>query len=383
LSANDQLAFLGEALRAGLAASSPPPPWPPELDGERLLQVARRHRVVPLLAAALRDAPGMPPTLVCDLHAAAAIEVREALQRARQLRRLLDHLRDAGIEALGIKGPLLAAGSYGDVGRRGASDDLDVAVRTADFVRTIVALAELGYRRVEPEIDEKSPEWEREARLVPAAEGVMVELHTELEGSTGTPSLEVGAVLARAPERELLGTRVRTLAPEDLLLYLCIHGARHNWSRLLWICDVAATLRSAPELDWDLLVQRATEIAARDRLACGLLLAARWLGVSPPLAVRQRLRLEGHRLRLAAASRRLHATAERHGKLPLLSRLGYELITRETTAQRLAFLHRHVAPNARDRSWLPLPPGLGWLRWPLRPLRLLVAFGRMPANSRK
>jgi hypothetical protein len=40
-----------------------------------------------------------------------------------------------------------------------------------------------------------------------------------------------------------------------------------------------------------------------------------------------------------------------------------------------------VAPNARDRTWLRLPRGLGWLRWPLRPLRLLVAFGRLPLRD--
>jgi hypothetical protein len=34
-----------------------------------------------------------------------------------------------------------------------------------------------------------------------------------------------------------------TLPTEELLLYLCVHGATHAWFRLKWLADVAALLR--------------------------------------------------------------------------------------------------------------------------------------------
>ena len=36
---------------------------------------------------------------------------------------------------------------------------------------------------------------------------------------------------------------MRVLAPNDLLLILCVHASWHLWGRLLWICDVAELIR--------------------------------------------------------------------------------------------------------------------------------------------
>jgi hypothetical protein len=37
---------------------------------------------------------------------------------------------------------------------------------------------------------------------------------------------------------------VKTLSAEDLLFSLCVHGSRHLWERLGWICDVAELIAS-------------------------------------------------------------------------------------------------------------------------------------------
>jgi hypothetical protein len=72
------------------------------------------------------------------------------------------------------------------------------------------------------------------------------------------------------------------LAPEDLLLYLCLHGSRHLWFRLQWICDVAQLLHTHPDLDWGLLMAEATASGGKRMLFLGLSIAQEFLGVFLP-----------------------------------------------------------------------------------------------------
>jgi hypothetical protein len=50
--------------------------------------------------------------------------------------------------------------------------------------------------------------------------------------------------LARACRTMVGGCEVPCLAPEDSLLVLCLHAAKHLWTRLIWLADIAETLRS-------------------------------------------------------------------------------------------------------------------------------------------
>src|SRR5208283_5114429 len=51
-------------------------------------------------------------------------------------------------------------------------------------------------------------------------------------------------LLARAGKAVVGGREVPCLSPEDSLLVLCIHAAKHLWTRLIWLADIAETLRS-------------------------------------------------------------------------------------------------------------------------------------------
>ena len=42
---------------------------------------------------------------------------------------------------------------------------------------------------------------------------------------------------------------LRTMGEEDLLAYLCMHGALHWWNRLKWLADVNALLAQTPDIE--------------------------------------------------------------------------------------------------------------------------------------
>lgn len=362
-----QLAWITRALRGEVA------PLPASTDWNDIIAVAERHGVLVMLSRKVS---------IDAVQAAARPLTERALVLTRQLRTLMQELTSAGIEVLPIKGPVLAVTAYGDPAMRGASGDLDLVVRERDFERAVARMLAIGYTRHEGAIDEHDHEqWESEAHFLPSfVPATMVELHTELIGNFHTAPVDLDAVLSRCRTMTLFGVPMRVTAAEDLLLYLFLHGSRHLWSRLLWVCDVDAVIRSEPRLDWDALLARAAAIDATHRLALGIHLAHELLGTPlPPQFSRARRSL---RWKMALVARRMKATAANVRAPGLAMRFASEIAARETFAQRMTYLRKQLAPNARDRAWLPLPRGLGWMRVVLRPIRVLTRYGQGMARRR-
>ena len=374
----DALELLAAAVRIALG-SGERLAWPGDLDAEAVVFAADQHGVLMLLdrAAASIDAPE-------QLHAALRPLVRERTERAlllvRQLRTLVSLLEADGIDALPVKGPLLAIVAYGDVAMRGASGDLDLVVRPEELARAVAVLEKSDYRRVEPIAEEHDPEqWSREAHLFPpsASSGTLVELHSVLSSSTWTPNLDLDAVMSRAESRPLLGRDFRLPATEDLVLYLALHAAQHIWSRMIWTADIAALLRTPATINWPSLLEHAAAVEARHRLAVTLRLAVDLFRAEVPQNIQSQLfadprvqhtaRLAHRRMRLTSAGVKVPV-----GLSGVLLRARCELAIRETSAQRRRYLRSSVAPNAVDRATFPLPRALGWLRWILHPVRVVL-----------
>lgn len=353
------------------------------VDPDRLLAAADRHGMTAILERAASTAVEFPQTLADRIRETTRLQVPRTLMITTQLRQVIDLLRAHDIAVLPVKGPVLAATVYGDVALRGVSVDLDFVVRPADFSRALGLILDAGYQRVEMALDEHDVEsWDEEAHLLPHGRGVMVELHTDLIGNVGTVPVDLEAVLGRTRNAPLFGTTIPLIDAEDLLLYLCLHGARHIFRRLLWTCDVAFLIRANPNLQWDRLIDRAAGISARQRLSLGLYLAWQWFGAAVPDSVRQELfRSRTLALRTALVARRVAETAEGKDVPGIVSRFLCEMTVRETGGQRRAYLLRQLTPNAWDRAWIRLPRSLAWLRYALRPIRLLTRYGVNPRGK--
>jgi len=52
-----------------------------------------------------------------------------------------------------------------------------------------------------------------------------------------------------------------------------MHGAKHGWERLEWICSLARLVERSPDLDWDYLIETAYYYGALRGMYLALLLA--------------------------------------------------------------------------------------------------------------
>ena len=251
-------------------------------DWKRVLPRAEHHGVVPLVHQRLQGISGVPQAIRDELRQRYENNARRNLVFVGELIRVLEGLEAHGIETIPYKGPVLAEIAYGDLALREFSD-LDVLVRRQDLARAKEALKVLQYL---PNLE-----------LSPAEEQAYLRSGYELtlDGPLGKNLLEIQWAIVprffavefsvedfftRAKVAYLGARKVKTLSPEDLLLALCVHAAKHAWTRLCWLRDIAGV--SQQPLDWKLVTQSARELGIQRILEVSLLLASRLLGASVP-----------------------------------------------------------------------------------------------------
>jgi len=342
------------------------------LDWDWVLARARPHGAAPLLRRHLSSAcpDAVPPRVLGTLAACNRTDARRTLRLTAELLRLLDLLAAHGIPAVPLKGPALAAALYGDVSLR-PFRDLDLLVREADVPGALALLGDQGYRRQETFTPPQEAAVLRATRhhFLARPDGDIVELHWALgPDDLGFPQ-DLEDLWARLAPVCVGGREVPALAPADLLLFLCAHGAKHLWQRLGWIADVAELVRRA-ELDYDALAARARAAGGRRVLRLGLFLAWHLLDAPLPAPLARSLAADRSVMALAVMVR------ERLFRDPASPPSGLELLrfhtrARERLGDRVRGAVRAIAtPGVGEWALVRLPDRLYPVYYVLRPLRL-------------
>lgn len=343
-------------------------------DWDALFDAASAHGVLPLLYWRLAEsgAEGAPAAAFHRLEARFRRNAMRNLYMAAELLDILDALETAGITAVPYKGPVLAAGIYGDLALRQFSD-LDLLVRSRDVARAVELLKERGYR---PEVVLTSAQHEAYLRtrhchlLVRESPWCFVEIHWRIQPRYFAFHLDADRLLERLEPTTFCGRPIRTITREDTLLLLCMHGSTHAWQRLEWIADVAR-LAEGGNLDWDRCLGEAGRLGARRMLHVGLILGSRLLGAALP----EQIRAEADRDRTAVALAEEVTRTLCSGPLPdgSTEHRRFHLRSRERLRDRVEHVLRlALTPYVRDWAVVPLPRALGFLYYVIRPFRVLA-----------
>jgi hypothetical protein len=334
------------------------------LDWERVAWLAEWHGLRPLLARHLVQ-PGVsglvPRAALVDLMAQAEAVARDNRAMRAELERLLGILAHECIRVLPYKGPTLGLRAYSDLALR-EFGDLDLLVPREHVQRARDVLCAAGYRReyeLAPAIEDAFVAASHQYHLVVRshARGHLVELHWRSDAHFAVERL--GDEGWWSTTQEVDG--IPTLSDEDLVLLLCIHGAKHAWASLGWLVDVAELLRGDCSVDWDHLLARAGRMGCTRRVGLAMHLAAALLHAPVPDALRA----------LAADGSATRAAASLMG--PMLA----SAPRKPTSWEILRFsqsLHQRPLDGLRDvYQALFLPSLVEWTRWPL-PKALFFAY---------
>ncbi|MBP5973250.1 nucleotidyltransferase family protein [Brasilonema sp. CT11] len=267
------------------------------IDWEYLIQTAHGHGVIPLIYTRLNAIcpKALPDSALNQLHSLFSAITRRNLFLTRELVKLLELLKEQGIIAVPYKGPVLATLIYGNVALR-QFGDLDIIVEVQDIFAVKKLLLDQGYRpNVEmthaEEIAYLQAKTEHTYDFIHDDKGIFLEIHWRIAPKYIT-SIEPKHLWQDLEPFSLAGTTISYLPLEDWLPILCVHGSRHMWERLSWLCDIATLLHKHPDLNWEKVVKQATIFGCRRILFLGLFLAHDLLGVVLPTEIWQQVKAE-------------------------------------------------------------------------------------------
>lgn len=258
-----------------------------------VLDLAKFHGVVPMLYR----------TLLSVCPNALPGEVREMMRRqvqagallnqvlADELITLVDSFAAKGISVIPVKGPTLALSAYRDLSLR-EFDDLDFIVEQPSIPHARQILWALGYQLLSQ--DAPGLDATEEAFHCFAKRNWILKVDLQ--------SVMARRLFAFKLDRPELWKRLRPIAcgdktimglsSEDLLIILCVHGSKHAWEQLKWVCDVAELIRNRRGMDWSRVLYQAREWRCRRMVLLGLALANRLFQVDLPAAVSREVTLD-------------------------------------------------------------------------------------------
>lgn len=198
-----------------------------------------------------------------------------------ELRRVLNVFRQENIEVIALKGAALAETVYPHKALRPMAD-IDLLVRKEKLGEVETRLLDLGYVLERP----LNKEWFQQHyyHLVFAKQhSIKIEIHWHI-GRGRLLKVSVEGFWERAQMTTIAGVEALTLAPEDLLLHLCQHAWKHNWTGgVRPLCDIAESTKFfTNKIDWRKVAAASSEWQIAPYVYLGLRLARDMLEAAVP-----------------------------------------------------------------------------------------------------
>ncbi len=345
-----------------------------EVDWEYLFLLARRHAVVPLLYLQLeRHAADLVPAEILRRLKQHYLEnsARNTVLTA-ELCRLVTLFAESGIDAIPYKGPVLGLFAWENLALR-RFVDLDVIVKKTDVLKAREILLAEGYtpsKSLSLTQQELLLRTQHNMQFSRDNHRLIVELHWEVAPHLFASSVNPDKLWRDLVTIDVNGTELKTLSADDLLFSLCVHGSRHLWERLNWICDVAELI-TRHSFNWTALLKRAANTDSERMFLLGLHLAGKLLDAPLPEEVKRRCESD-ERLDTLAANVVEHLfNGTTH--VPATSReiFRYNIGVRKTLSARARYLIYMFRPTDGDLGSHAIPSGMSFVYYLLRPFRLL------------
>jgi len=355
-----------------------------QIDWNYLIGIASYHGTIPLLFWNLsRLAPDdVPKTTLDQLKAASNAIACWNLCLTGELLKLLNLFRDRGIRALPLKGPALAAAAYGNLSLRQFCD-LDILVPKEDMLKAKEVLMLQGYH---PKLDLTAGEEatylesHHDYKFVRSKDSMVVEIQWGVTQWSFAFPFDFEDAWKHREVISMAGASAPNIAREILLLMLCVHGTKHRWEQLKWICDIAEMVETyRDKLDWNRLMDQACALGGERMLLLGLFLAQDLLGAGLSEEAIKRVYNDPQvKLLAGQVSKRLFHEASNPATLRDETPFFYWK-ARERLRDKLVLLSRYFpeyffrifVPNKRDHAVLQLPSFLSITYYLIRPARLV------------
>lgn len=228
---------------------------PGPIDWTQFEALVHRHRVGALVSAASRDL-GLPPELATRLGSEEEANASAYLRSIAVLREVDLEFGKVSIDWLLLKGVLLAERFYERPALR-EMIDIDLLVDQDRIEDAETVLRGLGFERYYPRYDLSAAQRTNFMTIQSAfafirkSDGAQLDLHWRtMQNPRFLPVIDNGWKAMTVRDR---AAGFPALAEDIHFTYVLAHGAKHGWSRLKWLADVARMLCSRDAAGAELL----------------------------------------------------------------------------------------------------------------------------------
>ncbi len=352
------------------------------IDWALLVRRSLAHGLTPLLARNLLRACGesLPPDLADALRDSLHANRERNVALAGEVCSIVELLATGSIPVLPIKGPVLAKTLYDDLALR-PSGDLDFLVRPRDVSAALNLLLASGYQLVQslsPSQDAAYRRYYPDFGLTSPDQNVSVELHWNPVPHVMAVSFDIDALWRHSTPIAFEGRQVLSLSPEDYLVYLCVHGGKHLWSRLTWICDIHRFVAVHAAIDWNRCIRTAKDLGCERMLRVGLDVARTLLETQLPEQAQAYIR-EDPRATVIARQIQARFLAGDDRQTNVFHAFRPFLPLRERFRDKALYCWRNVTtPRVNHFGIVQLPRALWFL---YVPIKLLYDYGWRPLTG--
>jgi len=240
---------------------------------ESIIEVSHREGLLPIVYKRLKDLPIESGHLLSQLKRTYLHIVQKNILFATQLIELTNLLNKNSIDVISIKGPTLAKLAYGDITLR-QFGDIDILVRESQIQKVDEILKRYGYQSLYRDgilsnqicLD----------KLIDIGyiynQTILLEVHWRLLESKHNGDMALNKPFDSTQSIDINTTTLYTLSNELLLIYVALHGAKHAWSRIGWVCDIDRLVRRG-DIEWQTCIDMARESKMQQALYIGLHIA--------------------------------------------------------------------------------------------------------------
>ncbi|MFJ7934426.1 nucleotidyltransferase family protein [Sporosarcina sp. NPDC096371] len=349
------------------------------IDWELFLQLARHHRIYPLIYPKLSkmEVGEIPSQVLHTLGREYKENTFQMLNLSGEMERISKLFNENGIRSIFLKGPVIADAIFGDISLR-TSKDLDVLIPKSDVEKTEELLLSCGYEKEGDHATFKMEMWRsHHVSYYHTQKRIQIEIHWRFYTPPAKePSFD--ELWIRKRLSTLTSSAVYFLGEEDLFLYLVGHGAKHGWFRLRWLADIDQIIRNE---SYPVLVKNERHLVGQALILASQLLKTKIPEELVPLTTEKRSRKlarsalhylvkMGH-IEIKQLSKAVLTNYEKFSLILLVSYLKISFLyyhySVKTNIQKFIYVILLFYPSSVDIKTLSLPKSLYFLYFPLRP----------------
>jgi hypothetical protein len=262
-----------------------------DLDWDGIGRMSFDHGIAPLIYHSLRRSGVME-----SVPAPAAQRLRDSYygNAARNaslfndLGAVLAALKQESIDVIVLKGAALAEIAYPHKALR-PMNDIDLLVKKKNLHEAGSKLLSMGYRRDASKVFSEEHHYHF---VFKKTAGISIEIHWDIKYPTDPSKIVIDDLWRRAQSASIPNVTTLILSPEDLLLHLCHHAYKHNFTGgIRPLCDIAEAARFyAGRINWETVIGVACEWQIAPCVHIGLSLARELLHARVPQSVLRDLR---------------------------------------------------------------------------------------------